>query len=204
MILPHCRTCSCTAPPPSTFRSDVLSLPVDLHGVARTERRDGTIAEYQYPGYTDWQPRYERFRNRIACYETLLDLDPELNIREAVKLLAAGRRRWLAEETARHTARLRRKHTNRLPGYSRGLAVKRELILAEGHPWAYCGDPKPRSIDHVMPVARGGDHRRKNLVPACMRCNGQKNNRTPEEWRADRLAAGQPWPPVHRPSRRAS
>jgi len=33
------------------------------------------------------------------------------------------------------------------------------------------------TIDHIEPIARGGEHSLKNVVPACMRCNQVKNAR---------------------------
>lgn len=40
-------------------------------------------------------------------------------------------------------------------------------------------------IDHVRPVARGGDNRAGNLQVLCSRCNASKNARTMKEWAAD-------------------
>jgi 5-methylcytosine-specific restriction endonuclease McrA len=40
--------------------------------------------------------------------------------------------------------------------------------------------------DHVIPRDRPGWDAPDNLVPACESCNAQKQNRTPEEWFAER------------------
>lgn len=37
------------------------------------------------------------------------------------------------------------------------------------------------TIDHVVPVSRGGSNLYANLVAACQRCNTFKDDRTPEE-----------------------
>ena len=47
---------------------------------------------------------------------------------------------------------------------------------------AYCGIYDNLTIDHVIPLSRGGLHTFDNLVPACRNCNEEKGNRTPEEW----------------------
>lgn len=39
------------------------------------------------------------------------------------------------------------------------------------------------SIDHFIPLSRGGGHTLDNLVPACIRCNTSKNDSMPWEWR---------------------
>ena len=45
----------------------------------------------------------------------------------------------------------------------------------------YCGSRKTISIDHIMPVSRGGQSTWENTVSACNKCNGKKGSRTPEE-----------------------
>jgi 5-methylcytosine-specific restriction endonuclease McrA len=37
----------------------------------------------------------------------------------------------------------------------------------------YCGDPA-NSIDHIVPIIKGGTSERENLTPACMDCNRKK------------------------------
>ena len=73
----------------------------------------------------------------------------------------------------------------------------REAVLSEAQgTCVYCGRySEALEIEHVIPRAQGGSDRRINLVAACQLCNSEKLARTPEEWRADREAAGLPWPP---------
>ncbi len=39
-----------------------------------------------------------------------------------------------------------------------------------------------RTVDHVVPLSKGGEHSKDNLVPCCRSCNSRKNAKTPEEW----------------------
>lgn len=40
---------------------------------------------------------------------------------------------------------------------------------------AYCGEPHEEvTQDHVIPLSKGGQHTRFNVVPACRRCNSRK------------------------------
>jgi 5-methylcytosine-specific restriction endonuclease McrA len=51
---------------------------------------------------------------------------------------------------------------------------------------AYCGNRltrSTRSVDHVIPLERGGAHSRWNLVPACRICNSSKHDSLPYTWR---------------------
>lgn len=49
----------------------------------------------------------------------------------------------------------------------------------------YCGDnflPKELTMDHVIPIARGGKSEKFNLVPCCKECNTKKKQLLPSEW----------------------
>jgi len=39
---------------------------------------------------------------------------------------------------------------------------------------AYCGETKPLTQDHIIPFAKGGEHIKDNVVPACKSCNSKK------------------------------
>jgi len=49
----------------------------------------------------------------------------------------------------------------------------------------YCGRKvtfKELSMDHLVPLARGGRSTKSNLVPACKDCNNRKKSMMPLEW----------------------
>jgi len=53
----------------------------------------------------------------------------------------------------------------------------------------YCGKevgPKALTMDHVVPLVRGGLSAKSNLVPACKECNTDKKDALPFDWEADR------------------
>lgn len=53
---------------------------------------------------------------------------------------------------------------------------------------AYCGGRLTRrtvTLDHVVPLSRGGRHGTTNVVVACRSCNSSKGARTVAEWRDD-------------------
>jgi 5-methylcytosine-specific restriction endonuclease McrA len=47
----------------------------------------------------------------------------------------------------------------------------------------YCGKSGPLTMDHVIPLIRGGRHAIGNILPACARCNSSKNGRYITEWK---------------------
>jgi 5-methylcytosine-specific restriction endonuclease McrA len=49
----------------------------------------------------------------------------------------------------------------------------------------YCGQrvpPQELTLDHVVPLARGGRSSKNNCVPACKGCNNKKRDLLPMEW----------------------
>lgn len=42
--------------------------------------------------------------------------------------------------------------------------------------------PDMLTMDHLVPLARGGKSLKGNLVPACKECNSRKKNLLPMEW----------------------
>jgi len=89
-----------------------------------------------------------------------------------------------------------------------GLDVRQRTDLL--HAWrkagrtcAYC-DGSCDTVDHIVPLVRGGTNYEGNLTPCCRRCNGSKGARTIVEWKHHKPAAQfndtRPWmvdlPPV--------
>lgn len=59
---------------------------------------------------------------------------------------------------------------------------KRRCDKGECH---WCGQPvsaKEMTMDHVVPIARGGKTTKGNVVPACKICNNKKKQLLPMEW----------------------
>lgn len=58
---------------------------------------------------------------------------------------------------------------------------RKEILRRDAHQCQYCGNRKQLTIDHVIPLSRGGKHLWNNVVIACATCNCRKGNKTPEE-----------------------
>jgi 5-methylcytosine-specific restriction protein A len=59
---------------------------------------------------------------------------------------------------------------------------KRRLAKGECY---YCGratPPKSLTMDHIVPISRGGKSTRGNVVPCCKTCNTAKKQLLPIEW----------------------
>lgn len=59
----------------------------------------------------------------------------------------------------------------------------RVLVLSLYHDeCAYCGAPRPSTVDHVIPVSKGGATDITNLVPCCSVCNSVKKDKSAKEF----------------------
>jgi 5-methylcytosine-specific restriction endonuclease McrA len=61
---------------------------------------------------------------------------------------------------------------------------KRRLAKGVCH---YCRRPTPArelTMDHIVPLARGGKTTKGNVVPCCKACNTRKKQLLPMEWEA--------------------
>jgi len=60
--------------------------------------------------------------------------------------------------------------------------TRREVFIRDNYTCQYCGTrTRELTLDHVVPLHRGGKHTWENLVSACPRCNHRKGGRTLEE-----------------------
>ena len=60
---------------------------------------------------------------------------------------------------------------------------KKELLKIYNSSCFYCGSLNKITIDHIVPISRGGTHSIGNLVAACSFCNGSKHNKLLVEWK---------------------
>lgn len=92
----------------------------------------------------------------------------------------------------RHAALKQADHHRRRGVISESITVE-ELRNEFGDGCVYCGrqmsfsvmktyNPLRASIEHVVPIARGGLHVRNNVRLACLECNLRKNKKLVEEW----------------------
>jgi 5-methylcytosine-specific restriction endonuclease McrA len=64
--------------------------------------------------------------------------------------------------------------------FATAVPLRRANILArDGYACCFCGARGTKlSLDHVLPIARGGRSTWSNLVSACLSCNARKGSRT--------------------------
>lgn len=83
----------------------------------------------------------------------------------------------------------------RLRNANIGLTAEQwnDILNAHNHTCAYCMEPfttqNPATMDHVIPISKGGLHVPHNVVPACRHCNSRKHDSL--KWKPRALLAAQ-------------
>jgi 5-methylcytosine-specific restriction endonuclease McrA len=57
---------------------------------------------------------------------------------------------------------------------------KKRVLLRDKHKCAYCME-SANTIDHILPISRGGKNTWLNTISSCKTCNSKKSHRTPAE-----------------------
>lgn len=68
------------------------------------------------------------------------------------------------------------------------LRLLRQRWKDEGKTCAYCSGSFD-TVDHIIPLMRGGDNMETNLAPACRSCNSSKGSKLLSEWKPDFYAS---------------
>lgn len=69
---------------------------------------------------------------------------------------------------------------------SRGIfgRVKQKVFNRYGDKCIKCGSSKRMTIDHIIPISKGGTNDESNLQPMCFDCNTEKGNRSSIDYRS--------------------
>jgi len=83
---------------------------------------------------------------------------------------------WIIDEKHRQHERLKAKELKKSRWW--------QNLIQSTHCY-YCQlklDRSTTTMDHIVPISRGGRSTKGNLVPCCRSCNLQKRSLTPIEW----------------------
>lgn len=65
-------------------------------------------------------------------------------------------------------------------GNMKSFPVNRmNVFRRDGYKCGYCGSKHDLTVDHVIPLSKGGKNTWDNVVTACFSCNSKKGDRTP-------------------------
>lgn len=99
--------------------------------------------------------------------------------------LAEKQRRYRRANPHIHSNQKHRRRAKELSATVEDCSPRiKELRQATTCHWCSKSFGKDRvfSVDHVIPLSRGGQHRGNNLVASCRSCNSRKHDKLPNEW----------------------
>lgn len=115
--------------------------------------------------YKQWQ--YRQNPDKYRAWETAR------REREPERIRAADRERYRrTPESRQRVVRIAKARRAGAPGHASRAQVEARFAFW-GHRCWICGGP-PETIDHVIPISRGGSNWPSNLRPACKACNSRK------------------------------
>ena len=86
----------------------------------------------------------------------------------------------LAQKTWMDT-KIKRKRLKEENGFFQ--ITQKEFNRIRNSPCAWCGTQENITVDHIIPLDRGGRHSIGNLQPLCLSCNSSKNKKLMIEWK---------------------
>ena len=101
----------------------------------------------------------------------------------------ASRKRYHSDLDRARKDVLNRKAVRRTRLVNNGVfrVTTEEVTKILSHPCAVCGSKQNPTLDHIIPVSRGGPHSIGNLQCLCASCNYSKRDALPIEFRMRRL-----------------
>lgn len=84
-------------------------------------------------------------------------------------------KKWIQDNRAAHRG-IQHRRRARIRGSGGNYTAKEWLALCAEHGFRClcCGEQKPLTVDHVIPIVRGGSNTISNIQPLCKRCNNKK------------------------------
>lgn len=143
-----------------------------------------------------WAARPDRREHKRTKERERHAADPAAAQRRVLAWRRANRARFNASAAAwraqnseavraqKRASEQRRRASRRTSTRNAPSAEELRALVAPGVLCFYCETAPATTVDHFIPLARGGSHELSNLVGACRSCNSSKGSKLPDvEWR---------------------
>lgn len=158
-LSPYCR--SCTAAKVKANRI-AKGLPVIGKRQTREERNQKALERY-------YRNRDKYLERRSQEYDIVIEIERASRLRN--------------REKQRPAKNARQRVRNRIVQGGNYVILDKELRRIYNQACVACGTMENLSMDHIIPLARGGSHSVGNLMTLCRSCNASKSKKTIMEWR---------------------
>jgi len=110
---------------------------------------------------------------KIKSYNKKYRLGHPEKVKEVEKAYRESHKEKLVLRTIKHRAKLKS-----ASGFGLSTTEWNWIRKMFDYRCAYCGKETKLTVDHVVPLSKGGIHDISNVVPSCMPCNSGKQDRT--------------------------
>lgn len=126
---------------------------------------------------SDYRKQYYQNNKENICEHVAMFREENKDI------IAERKKRYTKENPEKHRAVCQRRRAMKqsLPA-TLTEAQWEEIKEKYGSKCAYCGKELPLEQEHFIPVSKGGEYSRRNIIPACHSCNSSKNGKGFLEW----------------------
>lgn len=166
-----CKACGIQLTPESKVRGRASCKPCEVDRVRAWRAANPTKKRA-----LDARDRVSRKAQRALYDAQWRAANPE-RVKAWHKRCKAGRMALIRQENKNYRARRK----GAVGAHS--LRDVQRLFRRFGGSCFYCRTASATTVDHVIPLSRGGSNSIGNIVPACLSCNSRKNARTVMEWR---------------------
>jgi 5-methylcytosine-specific restriction endonuclease McrA len=126
-----------------------------------------------------WVAEYRKSAAYKASVEKYMQSSKHKEYIESGRHREMSRRYWLSDKGKERTRR---------GSYMRRLVETGLSNVFTAEDWqkvkeqyknccVYCGEKKPLTRDHLIPLSKGGQSVKENIVPACLSCNSRKKDK---------------------------
>ena len=110
------------------------------------------------------------------------------NYERRIEIERASRER--NKDKNRPSKNARQSVRNRLVSGSKYVIIYKDLKRIYSQPCFNCGSMNNQSLDHRIPLSRGGEHKIGNMLTLCQPCNASKHSKTIMEWKLSKIKKG--------------
>lgn len=123
-----------------------------------------------------FKERYKNNRDKIISYQKVYNKKNKEKIRKRERAYSKNKKEIITACVQRRRAR-----KAAAPGsHTAQQLIERFDFL--GNKCVYCGSSENITIDHDIPLSRGGSNYIENILPACRSCNSKKRTLTAKEY----------------------
>lgn len=133
---------------------------------------------WRYAKHEQWAAERLAAKPVRYCAECSIELPRTANARRRFCSRRCINARSLRDKRGMRLAANRRRRAQIRASASPGVTERdwRRLVHRYSSRCAYCRCSAPITMDHVVPISRGGRHSIGNVIPACFPCNAAKRD----------------------------